>query len=85
MTILIKQCWPTIPTLSTNRAINSHRSSMNTKKTMAYDVGNPVPGFIYCWQPISTDDAILFLSLSTQMVFINKITHPNVLHKHNNY
>jgi hypothetical protein len=29
---------------------------------MAYDVGNPVPGFIYCWQPISTDDAILFLS-----------------------
>ena len=85
MTILIKQCWPTIPTLSTNRAITSHRSSLNTKKTMAYDVGNPGPGFIYCWQPISTDDAILFLSCQQKWCLLIKITHPNILHKHNNY
>jgi len=59
MTRKIKLCWPTIPTISTNRTITSHRSSLNTKKTMAYDVGNPCPGFIYFWQPICTDDAIL--------------------------
>jgi len=44
MTRKIKQCWPTIPTISTNRTITSRRSSLNIKKTMAYDVGNPGPG-----------------------------------------
>jgi hypothetical protein len=40
---------------------------------MAYDVGNPVPGFIYCWQPISTDDAILFLSCQQKWCLSNDI------------
>jgi hypothetical protein len=52
---------------------------------MAYDVVYPGPDFFYFWQPICTDDAILSLSLSTNMLSINKITHPNILHKHINY
>jgi hypothetical protein len=39
-----KQWWLTIPTISTKWTITSHLNSLNTKKTMAYDVVNPGPG-----------------------------------------
>jgi hypothetical protein len=38
-----KQWWATIPLISTKWTITSHIHSLNTKKTMAYDVGNPGP------------------------------------------
>jgi hypothetical protein len=41
-----KQWWLTIPTISTQRTIASHFSSLNIKykETTTYDVGNPGPG-----------------------------------------
>ena len=33
-----------IPPISTKWAITSHPNSLNTKTTMTYDIGNPVPG-----------------------------------------
>ena len=39
-----KQWWSTSHPISTKQTIASHLSWLNTKKTMTYDVGNPVPG-----------------------------------------
>jgi len=36
--------WSTILPISTKQTIPSHLDSLNTKKTMTYDVGNPCPG-----------------------------------------
>jgi len=38
-----KQRWATFPPISTKRTITFHIHSLNTKKTMAYDIGNPGP------------------------------------------
>jgi len=37
---VFKLWWSTIPPISTKRTITSHLNSLNTEKTMAYDVGN---------------------------------------------
>ena len=39
----IKQWWSTIPATSPNRTKTSHLKSLNTKRNMTYDVGNPDP------------------------------------------
>jgi len=36
----IKQWWSTIPPISAKQTITSHLDSLNTKKTMTYDIGN---------------------------------------------
>jgi hypothetical protein len=41
-----KQWWSSIPPISTKRTFTFHLNSLNTKKTMTYDVGNPCPGLI---------------------------------------
>jgi len=39
-----KQWRLTIPSILTKRTTTSHLDSLNTKKTMKYDIGNPGPG-----------------------------------------
>ena len=36
----VKLWWSTISPISTKQTITSHLNSLNTRKTMAYDVGN---------------------------------------------
>ena len=38
-----KQWWSTIPPISTKRTTTSHPKSLNMKKNMTYDIGNPGP------------------------------------------
>ena len=40
----LKQWWSTILLISTKQTITSHINSLNTKKTMTYDVGYPGSG-----------------------------------------
>jgi hypothetical protein len=39
-----KQRWPTIPSTSTKRTIIPQLNTLNIKKTVTCDVGNPRPG-----------------------------------------
>jgi hypothetical protein len=39
-----KQCFSTIPPISTTTTITSNLNSLNIKKTTTYDVGNQCPG-----------------------------------------
>ena len=40
----IKQCWSTIPPISTRRTITSHLKSLNSKKATTNDEGKSGPG-----------------------------------------
>jgi hypothetical protein len=68
-----KKWWPTTPTVSTKQRIASFWTQ-NEKKTMTYDVGNPVPDLGQAhkctWDKIETSILFYYCLLPKELFFV---------------